>query len=78
VLPPVTPITGIRIVGLPESLSYGQSIQLTAVVTLQSGIEKQTLDATWQSSDLNAAIVSETGLLEVTGFGEVNISATLQ
>jgi hypothetical protein len=47
-------------------------------VTLQSGIEKQTLDATWQSSDLNAAIVSETGLLEVTGFGEVNISATLQ
>jgi hypothetical protein len=78
VIPPPATVTAITIGGLPASFSLGESAQLTANVTLENGARKQTLDATWQSSDTAVATVSTGGLLTVTGFGDADITATLQ
>jgi hypothetical protein len=77
-LPPGVSVSAITISGLPETLSYGQSVQLTAFATLPNGAQKQSASATWQSSNSAIAAVSETGLLTVTGFGDVNITASAQ
>jgi Big-like domain-containing protein len=78
VIPPPATVTALTIGGLPAYSSLGQSIQLTANVTLNNGTQKQTLDATWQSSDTAVATVSTGGLMTVTGVGEADITATLQ
>jgi hypothetical protein len=76
--PPLATVSALTIGGLPAFFSLGQSAQLTANVTLENGARKQTLDATWHSSDTAVAAVSTGGLLTVTGFGEADITATLQ
>jgi Big-like domain-containing protein len=78
VLPPSTPVTGLTIVGLPESVSYGQTAQLQAMATLENGTQKRATDVTWQSSNTHIVSVSADGLFRVTGFGDVNITATRQ
>lgn len=71
-------VTKVTIAGLPESVAYRQSVQLTAVVTLEDGAQKQTPDAAWQSSDPTVATVSSTGLLNIVGFGDADVTATFQ
>ena len=78
VIPPLATVTAITIGGLPAFFSLGQSAQLTANVTLDDGVRKKTLDAAWQSSDTAVATVSTGGLLTATGFGQADITATLQ
>jgi hypothetical protein len=71
-----TPSTGVRITGLPGTVLVGESVQLTATVTLPDGAEKQVADPAWQSSDVQVATVSPTGLMTVVGNGTTNVSVS--
>lgn len=74
-----TPVSGLTIGGLPSSVAVGQSFQLTAMVTLPDGSQKQTQGAAWKSSDTAGATVSSTGLLTIVAAGiVVDVSATLE
>jgi hypothetical protein len=77
-IPPLVTVTGLTIGGVPTAFSYGQSIQLTAMVALPGGTQKETQDAVWESSDKAVATVSSTGLLRVTGFGDADVTATFR
>jgi hypothetical protein len=74
--PPFPTITGLTITGLPAPLILGESVQLTAKVTLPSGVHGQTSEVTWQSSDRNVATISSSGLLTGTGLGDADVTAS--
>jgi hypothetical protein len=75
---PLPTVVKITIAGLPTSVTYQESVQLTAMVTLADGAQKQTLDVAWQSSDPTVATVSRTGLLTLVGFGDADVTATFE
>jgi hypothetical protein len=57
--------------------AIGQSVQLTATVTLSDGTRKDaTAQAAWRTSNPSTATVSGTGVLVAVAPGEVDISAT--
>jgi hypothetical protein len=67
------PILSVNITGGPNASA---SFQLTATARLSDGsTEDVTNVATWESSNIAAAIVSSTGLVRILGGGEVDIRA---
>ena len=75
---PLPTVVKITIAGLPASVTYQQSVQLTAMVTFADGAQKQTLAGAWQSSDPTVASVSPTGLLTLVGFGDADVTVTFE
>src|SRR5262249_9560652 len=73
--PKVPAVSALTVAGVPAALAVGQSVQLTASVTLPTGGQKQTGDVTWQSSNPGVASVSSSGVVTVTGFGVADILA---
>jgi hypothetical protein len=77
---PISPtVASVTIDGVPASLTVGQTVQLTASVTLSDGTRSDaTTQAAWQSSDVTVAIVSSAGLLAIAAPGDADVTATLQ
>jgi hypothetical protein len=77
---PVSPaVASVTIDGVPASLTVGQSVQLTASVTLSDGTRSDaTTQVAWQSSDVAVATVSSAGLLAIAAPGDADVTATLQ
>src|SRR5258706_10778104 len=75
---PLPTVVKLTITGLPTTVAYQQSVQLTATVTLADGTQQRRLDAAWQSSDTTVATVSPTGVLTMIGFGDADVTATFQ
>lgn len=72
-------VASVTINGLPPSLTLGQSVQLTASVTLADGTRSDgTAQAAWQSSEEAVATVSRAGLLTIATAGDADVTATLQ
>jgi hypothetical protein len=69
-------VTDTTIGGLATPLAVGQSVQLTALVTLPDGTKKVSDATTWASSDNAIATVSTTGLLTAVRQGAADITAT--
>lgn len=74
--PSAPAVTALRIDGVPPSLSIGQSVQLSASVTLTDGAEKVAAGVTWHSSDTAVATVSADGMLTIVGSGGADIAAS--
>jgi hypothetical protein len=76
--PPAVP-SSLTILGVPATLSMGQSVQLTARATMPDGTTNAVSDGvTWQSSDSSVATVSTSGLLTVKGSGDADVNAIYQ
>lgn len=73
--PPIPEASAVTLVGVPTRLAVGDSVQLTAAVTLADGSRKLS-DAVWMSSNDNVATVSPSGLLTVIGRGGADITTT--
>jgi hypothetical protein len=73
--PKVPTVNALTVAGMPAVLAVGQTVQLTASVTLPNGGQKQTVDVTWQSSNPEVATVSSSGAVTATGFGVADILA---
>lgn len=76
---PSTPtVTELTVTGATGPLTTsGQTVQLTATVTLSDGtVQDQTNAAGWASSDTTVATVSTTGLVTAVGSGSTEIRAT--
>jgi len=81
VAPTPTPstITAVIVAGISAGLGVGQSVQLTASVVRSDGTRSDaTTSATWQSSDAAVATVSTAGLLTAIGFGDAEVTATVE
>jgi hypothetical protein len=73
---PSVPVpSSLAISRVPTTLAVGDSVQLTASVTLPDGTQKSS-DAVWTSSNDSVATVSSTGFVTILGQGGVNITAT--
>lgn len=72
--------TAIVVTGLASTAIVGDTIQLTAWVTLSDGGRKQVeaSQVTWQSSDVKVASVGATGLVRIVAAGEVDVTAKFQ
>src|SRR6476620_2128337 len=57
------------IAGLAGPLTPGQSVPLTARVTLADGTQKIAADAQWQSVDSTIVTVSANGVVKAAGHG---------
>jgi len=64
------------ITGLAGPLTPGQSVPLTARVTLADGTQKIAADAQWQSVDATIVTVSANGVVKAAGHGGTDIVAT--
>jgi hypothetical protein len=73
-------LTGVVIAGVSAAPTVGQTMQLTASVTLSNGAQKAlaATQLTWKSADARVATVSDTGLLTVTGLGATDVTGTYQ
>ena len=71
-------VTTLTVTGASGPLrSSGETVQLTATVTLSDGtVQDQTNAAGWASSDTTVATVSATGLVTAVGGGSTEIRAT--
>ena len=58
----------------PGTIGVGQTLQLTANVTVEAGVDDT---VTWSSDNESAATVDNTGLVSGVGAGSANITATL-
>jgi hypothetical protein len=71
-----TAISALTINNLPRSLRIGESVELTASVTLPNGTTKLADGVAWRSSNPAVATVSPTGVLSAVGSGGVDIVAS--
>jgi hypothetical protein len=67
--------TAMTITGLAGLLTPGQSVPLTARVTLADGTQKIASDATWQSADPTIVTVSSSGVVKAAGRGATDVVA---
>lgn len=65
-------VTGISLNQGNQSLKVGETVQLTAEVTPVDAIDQAVV---WQSSNINVATISPSGLLQAVGYGQSVITA---
>lgn len=65
--PATAVVTALAISDLPDTVAYGQSVQLKAVATFNNGDQRQVADVAWASSNGDVASVSADGVLRAGG-----------
>lgn len=77
IVAPTPPGSAVSSVSVTRGDMTGQSLQLAATARMADGTSRDvTTSATWVSSDLALATVSQSGAVNVVGSGEVEVRAT--
>lgn len=79
IVAPTPPGSAVSSVAVTRGAATGQSLQLAATARMADGTSRDvTTLATWESSDLALATVSQAGAVNMIGTGEVDVRATFE